>query len=199
MTFFKRLPMLFALVLTGIVFVTPATSMAQDNAAQDNADTQKLAVMDMQALLQNSTAAESIQSQLNAKREEFQNTIQAQETELQSAEEELSRQQSVLSEEEFAKKRQDFQRQVAEFQRNIQQRRQQLDQGYANALTTLRNEILELTADLSEEDGIDIVLSRQQVVIADKDIDITNMVMSRLNESLTSVDVTIPTPAQGDE
>ena len=188
MTQFKPFPMHFALVLAAIILITPAISVAQDNG-----DAQKIAVMDMQALLQNSTAADSIQSQLNAKRDEFQKTIQAQESELQSAEEELSRQQSVLSEDEFAKKRQEFQKQVAEFQRNVQQRRQQLDQGYANALTELRNEILELTADLSETDGIDIVLSRQQVVIADKDIDITSTVMSRLNESLIKIDVTIPT------
>jgi Skp family chaperone for outer membrane proteins len=188
-----RLTMRYSFILLaaiGLVFTVPAM-------AQNNGDTQTIAVMDMQALLQNSTAADSIQSQLNAKRDEFQQTIQAEEAELQSAEEELSRQQSVLSEEEFAKKRQEFQRQVAEFQRTVQQRRQQLDQAYANALTKLRNDILELTADVSEEDGIDIVLSRQQVVIADKDIDITDMVMTRLNETVTEIDVTIPKPDNG--
>lgn len=150
-----------------------------------------IAVVDMQALLRDSEAARSIQEQLDAQREIYQREIGQQEEELRRAEQELAQQRTVLSPEAFAERRRDFERRMVELQRRAQEGKRALDKAYAESMTTVRDTLLQIIADVAAERNANIVLAKQQVVIVERSLDLTQQVMDRLNEALREVAVSI--------
>lgn len=151
-----------------------------------------IAVVDMQQILQESAAAKDIQRQLDAQRDTYQGEISAQEEKLRAAEQELARQRSILSQEAFLQRRREFEQQVAEVQRNVQARKRLLDQAFADSMKQVRDNLLQIVADVAAENGATLVLAKQQVVIVEKSLDMTEAVMKRLNEKLPNVAVSIP-------
>lgn len=151
-----------------------------------------VAVVDVQHLLQNSTAAEGIHQSIEARRQLYAQEMARQERELRQLEQELTRERDTLSLEAFADKRRSFERKVAEAQRRFQARKRLLDQAFSDSMRKVRDEILDTVADVAAEVGAKLVLLKQQVVVVDKSIDITDQVLVRLNSRLPRVIVDIP-------
>ena len=148
-----------------------------------------VAIVDMQVILQQSEAAKSIQKQLESQRKSFQAEISKQEDELRNAEQELRRQRSIVPQQQFDQQRQQFEQRVAEVQRRTQERKRTLDQALNDSLEVLRKNVMEVVAQVAQEQQLTLVLARQQVIMAEKSLDITDDVMQRLNQKLKSVAV----------
>jgi len=56
-------------------------------------------------------------------------------------------------------------------------------------LEELRDEIIEIVDDMTEDNNYDLVITRADVITVSKNIDITNDVMKRLNKELSSIKV----------
>ncbi|HEV7369079.1 OmpH family outer membrane protein [Arenibaculum sp.] len=149
-------------------------------------------VVDLQEIQQEAAAYKNIQQQLDTQRGVYQKEIAAQEEKLRSAEQELSRQRTVLSPEAFAQKRQEFETQVAEIQRAVQDRRRSLELAHDEAVNQVRAALLKIVAEVAGEKDANIVLAKQQVLLVEKSLDLTQTVMERLNAELPSVKVSIP-------
>lgn len=154
-------------------------------------DANSIAIVDIQSLLQQSKAAVSIQEQLQEQRQSFQKEFSKFEEELKSAEKELASQQSSLSAEEFNKKRESFEDRLIKTRTIVQKRKNALDEALKEAMKELRVEILKIVADIAEDKDYNLVMSRQNVIIVDKEIDITEQVLSRLDKSLKKVDLDV--------
>jgi outer membrane protein len=151
-----------------------------------------VAVVDVQLILQESAASKSIQKQLEAQRETYQNEISKQEDRLRAVEQELNRQRSVLSPDDFGQKRREFEQQVADVQRTVQARKRVLDQAFNESMTKLRDAVLQIVTEVAGEQKATLVLAKQQVVLAEKSLDLTSAVLDRLNKKIPSVPVTVP-------
>lgn len=149
-------------------------------------------VVDVQKILQESKAAQGIQKQLDGQRQAFQTEISGQEDKLRAQEQELARQRSVLSADAFEQKRVAFEKQVADLQRTAQNRKRILDQAFNDSLGVVRNQMFEIVADIASEQGAKLVLSKSQVVLVEKSLDITATVMERLDKKLPQVAVSMP-------
>jgi len=153
-----------------------------------------IAVVDVQFILHESTAGKAIQKAIESQREAYAKEISGQEEKLRQADQDLARQHGVLSEDAFGKKRHEFEKQVMDFQRDVQARQKSIDQGFNEAMHTLQNSTVEVIAGMVQERGINMVVSKQQVVIVEKTMDLTQEVLDRLNAKLPSVSVKIPPP-----
>jgi Skp family chaperone for outer membrane proteins len=151
-----------------------------------------VAVVDVQFILQEAAASKSIQKQLEAQRETYQNEISKQEDRLRAVEQELNRQRSVLSPDEFAQKRREFEQQVADVQRTVQARKRVLDQAFNESMTKVRDTVLQIVTEVAGEQKATLVLAKQQVVLAEKSLDLTSAVLERVNRKLPTVPVTVP-------
>jgi len=151
-----------------------------------------VAVVDVQLILQESAASKSIQKQLEAQRETYQNEISKQEDRLRSVEQELNRQRTVLSADDFGQKRRGFEQQVADVQRTVQARQRVLDQAFNESMTKVRDAVLQIVTEVAGEQKATLVLAKQQVVLAEKSLDLTSAVLDRLNKKMPSVPVTVP-------
>jgi outer membrane protein len=151
-----------------------------------------VAVVDVQFILQEAVASKSIQKQLEAQRETYQNEISKQEDRLRAVEQELNRQRSVLSPDDFGQKRREFEQQVADVQRTVQARKRVLDQAFNESMTKVRDTVLQIVTEVAGEQKATLVLAKQQVVLAEKSLDLTSAVLERVNRKLPTVPVTVP-------
>jgi Skp family chaperone for outer membrane proteins len=174
--------MLFIFLAVFSVLIAPVSAYAQDV---------RIAVVDIEKVLNESKAGKSVQSQLKNRREAFQKEFSERENKLMAAEKILVQQKTDLSAEEFTKKRKEFEQQLLETRNLFQKRRNSLDKGLGNALTDLRKNIIEVTASVADEAKYQVVLTRDSVVIVQKEMDITNEVLSRLNKKISSIKLNV--------
>ena len=57
-------------------------------------------------------------------------------------------------------------------------------------MATLQSKISEITAEVAQEKKLQLVFTRDQVVVVEQSLDITKGVMARLNKELPSVSLT---------
>lgn len=170
-----------------------ATALIAVPAAAQQLPPAVIAVINMQVLLEESSAAKSIRGQVEKLRNDFQEEVNRQDQRLREQEQELKRQQAVLAAEAFNAKRRDFQQQVAKAQQDVQTRLRELDEMAARGLNDVRRALLPILVDLAKEQGYNIVFANTQLVFASKQLDITDEVLKRINTSLPAVNLqTLP-------
>jgi len=143
-----------------------------------------IAIVEIQAVMREAKAAQSIQAQVEAKRSQYQAEISAEEGRLRDLEQELARQRSVLSPEAYAKRRREFEGDVAAVQRIVVDRRRELDQAYGAGVRQLQVEISKIIAEIAGERGITVVLPEAQTLFVDNSLRISREVLNRLDERM---------------
>ncbi len=173
------------LLLTALI-VPPAAS------AQENSTKLNVAVININAIRQNALAVRSIAEQIGKYRSAFQAEIKKEEEALRTANQELSRQRTLLSAEAFAEKRREFEQRVSEVQRKVQQRKVNLDKVQAESMGKVQGALNKIVSDIAKAKGYNLILRRDQAVLADASLDITGPVLTALNRDLANVVVAEP-------
>lgn len=198
---------IFVAAITAIAFAFVSVNMAtaekeEDAASSVSAETASadegvsIAVLDVQALLSRSKAAETIQEQARKKAQAFEKDIVAEDEALKKQGEKLQEDMSSMTREEFLAERAKFAESVQEKQQEVAKERAGLNRAVAQAEGKLRDEIVQITAEMAEEEGYDLVVSRQNVVLVSKDIDITDRVMETLNKRVKKIDLVMDDSSQ---
>jgi len=151
-----------------------------------------IAVIDVQKIMQESNASKGITKSFESLRDSYQKEISALEDKLRKNEDELRKQQTVLSPEALATKRRDFEKQVADVQKTVQNRKRALETSLNEAMAVVHKTMVEVVADISRERGANLVLARQQFVLVDTQLDVTDLVMERVNKKLPQVALNVP-------
>lgn len=151
-----------------------------------------IAVLDNAQIMQTSDAAKDIRRQVQDIRDRFRDSIQTEEHRLRQQEAELKRQRSILSPEVYEERRQKFKGQVIAAQRRGQDHQRQLDEAFKSAMSQVQAAVIDIVQQLTEEKGYTIVVDNSQVLVADRTLDITRDVITRLNQKLKTVTVTKP-------
>lgn len=176
----------------GLLFTLPAPVVQAQDASADQLDAhlrKRIAIVDMQALFRDSAAGKSIQKQLESQQATYKASMDKQGKALKTAEEQLTRQRTVLSPEAYAAKREEFQNQLAAAQRDLQSQKRTLDVAFGQALEKVQGQVVKIITSIAETDRLMLVLPRQQVVLAQNNLDITPKVLEQLNKALPSVKV----------
>lgn len=169
-----------AVIVTAILMIwMPAVSMAADSTA--------VAVVDVQKLLKDSKAGINIQQQLETHKTKFLAEIAQQEQKLRDDEKALSGQRGSLPVEEFAKKAREFESELTESRRLAQERKRALEDAAAKSIGKLRDEIVKIVQQISDEKGYSLVINRQNVVISSKGMDITDETLARLDKAVSQI------------
>jgi Skp family chaperone for outer membrane proteins len=175
----------------GAVAQTPAAAPAAAPALV----APTIGIVDLQKIMQESAAGRSIQAQLETEARKIRDQLTKVGEELKTAENDLKRQRPVLQPDAFQERSQDLQRRYA----NAQQLQQERQEAFAKATNDARNvvvdNVLSIVQQLAAERRIGLVLQRQAVLtLSDKNMDITDDVIQRLNTKLPSVTVTVAPP-----
>jgi outer membrane protein len=154
-----------------------------------------IAVVDMQRVVVESAAGRSIQTQLEGERRKIRDQISKLEDELKNGENELRRQRSVMSPDAVNEQAQGLQRKQADAQRMVQERQEAFSKGSNDATNVVLDNMRDIVQTLSAERHLGMVVRKEVVLsMSDKNMDITDDVIQRLNTKLPTVTVTIPAP-----
>ena len=148
-----------------------------------------IAVVNIQQVMKDSTAAKTVREQLESKQKSFQAEITKKEEALKKEDQDLSKQKSVLAKDAFEKKVTDFRVKATGVQKDVQSKKAQLDSAFEHSLNDIQQVVTEIIADLSKEKGFSIAVPTSQILYADKSLDISADVLDRLNKKLPKLDV----------
>ncbi len=163
-----------------------------------NANSQELippavvAVLDSQYVIVNGKASQGIRTQIEAIRDIYSEEITALEDQLRSEEEELQRQRAILAPEVFTERREAWESRLDYVERLVDERNRQIDRAFNEAMNKVRDVVLEVIIEMTEQRGFNIILEKGDLVFADRALDITEDVISALDVLLPSIEVPMP-------
>lgn len=147
--------------------------------------------VDVQKILQESTAAQGIRKQLDAQRDKYQAEIKKEEEKLRASEQEVVKSREKLTKEQLLEKQKQLRNDFRVVERKVQQRRRALDQAFAEAMKRIRTALAEVTVDTAKEKGASIVLPKSETMWHTPELEVTDVVLQKLNAKLPNVKVTI--------
>jgi outer membrane protein len=172
-----------------LALVMQALPPAAGPAGAQKLPTTVAAVIDYQRILREARAAQSIREQIERRREAYQGEIGREEERLRATDQAFAKQRSLLAPEALAEKRRDFEKEVVEVQRMVQERRRKLDLASAAALNEVKQSLIEIVTGIAEARGFNLVLPSSEVLFFARSIDLTDEVLTRLDERLPNVAV----------
>ena len=151
----------------------------------------KVAVIDINFLIDNSIHFNEISKKINSTqiqaKENFQNTEQN----LLKIKSELEDSKLILSNEEFNLKKEEYYKDVAKFEDNVSK----FNNHYENEIIKIKNiifaRITELVQDYASENGIELIIEKNQYLIAADTININEVIFEKLNKSKMELDFAI--------
>lgn len=183
--------MLYALLTSAaLVFVQPVFA---------EAGKPPIAVVDIQQVMKESTAAKNVREQLESKQKTFQAAITKKEETLQKEDQELGKQKSVLSKEAFEEKARAFRAKATDVQKDVQSKKALLDSAFEHSLNDIQKVVTEIISDIAKEKGFLLAVPSSQILYADGGLNISNEVLERLNKKLPKLDVKFEAPAAEDK
>ena len=168
-------------------------------AAENNAQTPiqvKVAVIDMDLIVQKAKARADIDAQLEESRQKVLAEAQKEEEKLREANSELARQRSILTPEAYEEKRNEFNTQMVDAQRRLQAQRLAIAKAEKQAMLDFQQVLTKVISAVSQKNGITLLLRRKGVVLMAEQFDVTKMVLDGMDEKLPKVPVTVQWPAE---
>ena len=148
---------------------------------------QKVAYLDMKFVLNNSKAGKGAQDFLQKSFKENQKKFLDQENELKKQENDLLKKKAILSKNEYQGKTDELRKKVIDYQ---SQRRASLDK-ITNQRAVARQDLLKkldpIIISYIEENGISLVIDKKNIIMGNTDLDITNIIIEKLNKELPSL------------
>jgi outer membrane protein len=197
----RSFPAILGLALIGAVVSTssgfaqnaPAAPAAAPIAAGPVLTAPTVALVDIQRVVADSAAGKNMLSQLDTERKKIREQLARMDEDFKNQENELRRQRSILSQDALNEQAQGLQRKQADYQRIAQERQEAFSKAANDAQSVIFDNMRDVVQQISAERRIGLVV-RKDVVMAmtDKNMDITDDVIQRLNSKLPTVTVTVP-------
>lgn len=197
----------FRLVACLLGLLMPGLAVAADDARpppQPSVSPTLIVVVDANRVQRECLAGKGVVAERDRYQQSFNAQFEATRKQLQAAEQDLARQRPGLAADVFQDKARSLNNRVAEFQREYQSAVRALDKSSAMAGNELQKALISVTSQVASEMGAGLVLHKQQVFLHDERMDITNVVIERLNKRLTAItfpapDVKMPAPVTDGE
>lgn len=155
----------------------------------------KIVVVDRQAILRLSKVGQDIVRQVNSMTSSAESQFKAEKDSLQREEQTLAQQGAILAPDVRAQKQKAFENKVAAFQKKVQDRQSMIQGGVMNARRQVEAALGPILQGILAEHGANLLLDRQEVVLATVDLDVTKQTIQRLDQKLPSVKVQLAAPS----
>ena len=182
----KRYGLTFFLALCGYFVCDTAAVLAQTVSesalSSQTMEVKRIGVADLNGILRAADANARVRELLDRQRQIFQDEFSLVEAELQQTERDLMSKRELLATEEYDKQIKAFQLRVTQLQQDIQRKRQAIDNAYQKAQSDIRAEALSIITEIAKAMNLDLVLNRDASLIFLPHLNISDGVLTRLNE-----------------
>ena len=170
------------MVFIGFASASFAQTDATTPAAEKSMEVKRIALVDLDGVLRAADANNRVRELLDGQRAKFQEEFRAIEVDLQQSERDLLAKRDLMAKDEYDKLVTAFQARVSSVQKEIQYKRQSIDNAYQKALSDIRKLAIDVITKIASERKIDLILNRDSSVIFLPHLNISDEVLSRLNE-----------------
>ena len=174
--------LILMMAFVGFAPVSFAQTEATPLAAEKSMEVKRIALVDLDGILRAADANNRVRELLDGQRAKFQEEFREIEVNLQQSERDLLAKRELMSKDEYEKLVTAFQARVSSVQKEIQYKRQSIDNAYQKALSDIRKLAIEVITKIASEREIDLILNRDSSVIFLPHLNISDEVLSRLNE-----------------
>ena len=150
---------------------------------------QKIVVMDMTYVLNNSKAGKEAQDFLKKKFNDNAKKLADIEKKLREDENDLLAKKTILSKEEYTSKSNDLRKQVIDYQSKRRSSIDKLTKQRAEARETLVKKVEPLVDNYIKENQISLVIDKKYMIGGLTEFDITNVIVEKLNKELPSLNL----------
>ena len=174
--------LLCMMAFIGFAPVSSAQTDTSTQAAKKSMEVKRIALVDIGGVLRAADANNRVRELLDGQRAKFQEEFRAIEVDLQQSERDLLAKRELMAKDEYDKLVTEFQERVSSVQKEIQYKRQSIDNAYQKALSDIRKLAIEVITKIASEREIDLILKRDASVIFLPHLNISDEVLTRLNE-----------------
>ena len=150
---------------------------------------QKIAYLDMQFVLNNSKAGKGAQDFLQKSFKENQKKFSDEENALKKKENDLLAQKTILTKEEYQKKSDDLRKKVIDYQSQRRTALEKITSQRAKAREKLLEKLDPIMKTYIKENDISLIIDRKNVLIGNINLDITNIIVEKLNKEFPSLSI----------
>ena len=179
-----------------LVLFLSSINIFQNASAQEEAKSGKIeeinfpaAVIDMKVVLSKSSAFITLQKEIQKIEKNYKEEIQNEENLLKKEQEKLVAQKSVLSVEEFKEKEDTFKKKVNKIQGKVEKIRRELESTMAKGMQVIQQEAVKHMKEIAKKEGYLLVFDANTTIISADRINISNIVVDKLNKSLPKIQV----------
>ena len=174
--------LIYMMAFVGFASASFAQTDATPPAAEKSMEVKRIALVDLDGILRAADANYRVRELLDGQRAKFQEEFRVIEVNLQQSERDLLAKRELMEKGEYDKLVVAFQARVSSVQKEIQYKRQSIDNAYQKALSDIRKLAIEVITKIASEREIDLILNRDSSVIFLPHLNISDEVLSRLNE-----------------
>lgn len=187
------------ILLAGLLFLgtagLDATSAAPPPAG--GAPTARILMVDMRMVMSLSKVGQDIQRQVDALKQQATKDLNAEGASLKSEETQLQQQAAILAPDVKARRIRDFQARATAFQGKIQQKGGLIQGGVLKARRQIEEALGPILQGIMKERGATLLLDRSSILLAPNSIDVTQLVIQRLDMKMPTVKVVLTAPPPG--
>ena len=178
MTTGKGIEMRIITALTGMAFAMLCIAGGSPAVA---ADAPKIAVVNLQKVLETSVAGKAAQNELKTQRDKLEGDLKQKGNELQELEKRLQREAMVMSKETREEKEREFRIKASDFQALQKKYRSDLQDLERQLMGELQKDISALVDEIGKKEGYMLVISNIGVLCHQPAADITSRLVQELN------------------
>ena len=145
------------------------------------ADVAKIGVVDLQKILETSSAGKTIQNQLKKQKEGMESDLQKKGSEIEKIRKRLERESMVMSKEMREEKEREQRIKINDFKSLQKKYRSDLQKLEAQLMNQLQNDIQELLNAIGKREGYLLIINKYGVLYSPGSIDITDNLIKKLN------------------
>ena len=187
--YFRQFFLLLLLFLSNVIIYQSAFAQEETKSSKIEKINFPAAVIDMKVVLSKSLAFTTLQKEIQKLEKNYKEEIQNEENLLRKEQEKLVAQKSVLSAEEFKEKEDTFKQKVNKIQGKVEKIRRDLESTMAKGMQVIQQEAVKHMKEIAKKEGYLLVFDANTTVISADRINISNIVVDKLNKSLPKITV----------
>ncbi len=145
------------------------------------ADIAKIGVIDLQKILEASTAGKAIQTELKAEKDKMEAVLQKKGTEIEKIRKRLERESMVMGKEMREEKERESRIKINDFKSLQKKYRSNLQKLEGGLMNQLKIDIDEIVQAMGKKEGYLLIINKFGVIYAPNSIDVTDKVIRKLN------------------
>ena len=154
-----------------------------------NADNLSIVYLDMEKAMNQSIAGKFLKSELDKIHKANLNEFKKNEEDLKKEKTLILSQKNVLSEDDYIKKVNLYEKKLNSYQKKRQEKIDFVTKKKMEATANLLKEINPILSDYSKENGISIILRKQDIVLARTDLDITKQIIETIDLKIKKINL----------